>query len=126
MSDNKFRGIYLRVMSYQHTCYVAGTRKLTCIVTLKCWCNRKFVHCTKKYWGINTTNGVMSCRSICPVLLPPLYITLYSLFHSLLLPFTRRFRSFNLLFLLLVFVFASQSLASYCYCLSCFVPTLFN
>ena len=71
--------------------------------------------------------SVMQCRSICPVsLLPLLHVLFISLFDSLLTLFTRHFHSLNLLFPLLVFVFTSHSQASCCYCLSCFVPILFN
>ena len=45
-------------MSNQHACDGVGTRrKLACVVTRECWCNSKIIHCTKKYWGINTITG---------------------------------------------------------------------
>ena len=44
--------------SNQHACVVAGTPgRLACVATRGCWHNSKVIHCTKKYWGINTTNG---------------------------------------------------------------------
>ena len=49
-----------------------------------------------------------------------------SLLGSLLSPLTLCLRSPNSLFPLLVFVFTSQSRGSRSYCLSCFLPTLFN
>ena len=67
--------------------------------------------------------SVMPCRIHLVPLLP--LLRFISLFDSLL-TLTRHFHSLNLLFPLLVFVFTSHSHASYCYCLSCFVPTLFN
>ena len=90
--------------------------------------------------------SVMQCRSICPVLLLPLLHVLFiSLFDSLFLLqnistaslryrqpislfllFTLCLSSSHLLFPLLTFVFTSQSHDSCCYCLSCFLPTLFN
>ena len=100
-----------------------------------CWCSSKVVHCTKKYWGINTTTGkyehvrqffsvAMTFYSSC---LAPPAVTLHlhpsvlpsqavypspSLFGSLLLLLSLRLHCPNLLFPLLVFMFASQSHSS--------------
>ena len=52
---------------------------------------------------------VLPCRSIRPVSILPLFILLFDL---LLSPFTRRFRSLNWLFPLLVFVVATHSRSS--------------
>ena len=67
--------------------------------------------------------SVMPCRSVYPPCPTPPAVTL---FDSLFTLFTRHFHSLNLLLPLLVFVFTSHSHASCCYCLSYFLPTLFN
>ena len=108
-------------MTNQPACDEAGTHgKLACVATHGCWCNSKVIHRTKKYWGLKTATGkyeharqflVLPCCSICSALLLPLFFLLFDL---LLLPFTQRFHSLNLLFSLLVFVVATLSRSSRC------------
>ena len=124
--------------SNQHACDVAGTRsRLACGATRGCWCNSKIIYCTKKYWGTNTTTGKHEharqffsvAMPLYPSCLVPPAVTLRlrpsvspspavypspSLFGLLLSSLTLRLRSPNLLFPLLVFVFASQSRSSRC------------
>ena len=39
-------------------CDVVGNHsRLACVATRRCWHNSKVIHCTKKYWGTNTTTG---------------------------------------------------------------------
>ena len=53
-----WRWIYPRVTSNLHACDEAGAHgKLACVATRGCWCNSKVIHCTTKYWGINTATG---------------------------------------------------------------------
>ena len=83
MQGNKFTRVARGVMNNQHACDEAGTcGKLACVATRGCWCNSKVIHCTNKYWGINTTTGryeharqffSAAMPSICPVLLLPLF-----------------------------------------------------
>ena len=130
--------------SNQPACDEAGTRgKLMCVATRECWCNSKVIHCTKKYWGLKTATGkyeharqflVLTCRSIRPVSLLPLFyfcssicssrrsLNVFALLTccfaasvrrrypvSLFLPFTWHLCSPDSLFPLLALVFASQS-----------------
>ena len=92
----------------------------------KVWHPRQFFSVAMPYYPFCLAPPAITLRlrhSVSPSQVVYPSPSLFSLFPS---PLTLRLCSPNSLFLLLVFVFASQSHASRSYCSSCFLPTLFN
>ena len=116
-TDHTYGNKFVSVVRDLPACDVAGTHsRLACVATLRCWHNSKVIHCTKKYWGTNTTMGKYeparqffsvamqfspSCFAppavtlhLCPSVLPsPAVYLSPSLFGFLLSPLTLRVHS---------------------------------